>query len=101
MKKMLTRITFELWHYEKETKKDGKHSGLSGDCSGLFGDCTGLSGDCTCLSGHCTGLSGNCTGLFGNCSGLFGALDDCKITEKEREKGVPITLLIKGKDTDD
>ena len=87
MKKMLTRITFELWHYEKETKKDGKHSGLSGHCTGLSGDCSSL--------------FGNCSGLFGNCTHLSGDLDDCKITEKEREKGVPITLLIKGKDTDD
>ena len=110
MKKLLEITIKNLYHYNKNGKKiDGKNdlmrgncsglsgdcSGLSGNCSGLSGDCSGLSGDCSGLSGNCSGLSGDCSGLIGNCTGLRGDLDDCEITDKEREKGIIVDDLIK------
>jgi len=40
-------------------------------------------------------LRGNCSGLRGNCSDLSGDLDNCKITDEEREKGIDIKELSK------
>jgi hypothetical protein len=40
-------------------------------------------------------LRGDCTGLSGDCSGLRGDLDDCEITEEDREKGINIKDLVK------
>ena len=78
-------------------------SGLFGNCSGLFGKISGeLFGNCSGLSGDISsGLSGNISsGLFGNISGIRGCVDnivgnlnDCNITEKEREKGIDIKDL--------
>ena len=102
MKKELTRTTNNLYYYKGEVRVDGKNpdmyrdcTDLSGDCSGLSGNCSGLSGDCSGLYGDCTGLSGNCSGLYGDCTGLRGDLDDCEITDEDREKGVDIKELIK------
>jgi len=46
------------------------------------------------MSGDCSGLEGDCSGLRGNCSELWGNLYYCKITEKERKKGIDIRDLI-------
>ena len=37
---------------------------------------------------------GNCTGIYGNMTKVFGNLDACKLTEKERKKGIDIENLI-------
>ena len=87
MKKALTHVENRLWHYVGE-KVDGKNSKMTGDCSGLTGNCTGLTGDCTDLTGNCTGLRGDCTDLRGN-------IDDCDLTDEDREKGINIRDLIK------
>lgn len=80
MKKALTK-TKEPYHYKDGIRVEGKNNLMSGDCSNLSGDCSGLSGDCTGLRGNCTCLSGN--------------LNDCEITDEEREKGINIEELIK------
>jgi hypothetical protein len=109
MKKFLIKINkYKLYHVvsgqEIEGKKPnlngdcswmrGNCSWLLGDCSGLRGDCTGLIGDCTGLIGDCTMLRGDCTGLRGDCSWLSGNIDDCDISDDERENGIDITDLI-------
>jgi len=88
MKKELTRTTNNLYYYKGEVRVDGKNPDMYRDCTDLIGDCTDLSGDCS-------GLSGNCSGLYGDCTGLRGDLDDCEITDEDREKGVDIKELIK------
>ena len=40
-------------------------------------------------------IFGCLSGLWGNVSGLRGDVDDCKITDEERENGVDIKELIK------
>jgi hypothetical protein len=40
-------------------------------------------------------LRGDVSGLWGNASGLRGDVDECKITDEERENGVDIKELIK------
>lgn len=74
MKTNLTRINSALYHYLNGKKLDGKNTNMSGNCSRLSGDCSGLSGDC---------------------SNLRGDLDDCDITQEDREKGINIEDLIK------
>ena len=89
MKKALQIVKKELYYYDENGKKIlGVHESLKGDFTYLKGDCTYLKGDCTYLKGDCTGLRGDCTGLRGD-------LDNCKITEEERENGIKIWDLVK------
>jgi|GEM_PF-2599469 len=87
MKRKLKKTHKDLYYYSDEEKIIGKNPKMNGDCSGLRGDCTYLSGNCTGLRGVCTYLSGDCTGIRGD-------LDDCEITDEEREKGININDLI-------
>jgi len=66
MKKCLKKRKFELFYY-----KDGIR----------------IMGENPLMSGNCTGLSGDCTGLYGD-------LNNCDLSEKDREKGIKITELV-------
>jgi len=78
----------------------GSRIGLSGDLTGLRGLCTLLYGDGSGLWGDCTHLSGDCTGVWGDCTGVVGSLNDCRLTQLDRELGVHITeLLVVSKDS--
>jgi len=81
MKKALERIKNELYYYKNNEKIIGIPSGLRGNVSGLRGDVSGLRGDVS--------------GLRGNVSGLRGDVNNCRITKREREKGVNIADLVK------
>lgn len=73
----------------------GNYSLLRGNCSRLRGDCSGLEGDCSHLRGKCTGgLRGDCSGLWGDLSGLWGNLEDCEISDGERQAGIAIRELV-------
>ena len=75
MEKALTKVSNELYYYDKNTKrKEGKNDKMSGNCSRLRGDCSYLRGDC---------------------SGLRGDLTDCEITNEDRNKGINIEDLVK------
>ncbi len=114
MKARLRRSFIELYHFFNGEQIPAIHYGLRGDCSKLQGDCSGLRGDCSGLQGDCSGLQGDCSGLWGNCSGLWGDcsglrgdcsglrgncsglqgdLDQCEITDKEREQGLYLSDL--------
>ena len=67
MKKALERIKNELYYYKNNEKIIGIPSGLRGNVSGLRGDVSGLRGD----------------------------VNNCRITKREREKGVNIADLVK------
>ena len=90
MKRKLTMIEHDIFHYKNGKLVKGLHDILRGDVTGLRGDVTGLSGDVTGLSGHVTGLSGDVTGLSGD-------VTDCEISDAEREKGVDVAELVLGK----
>ena len=81
MKKLLTKIENDLYHYKGMKKVIGKNEDLRGNCSALYGNCSDLYGDCS--------------GLRGDCSDLRGDLDDCEITTDERKSGVLMSDLIK------
>jgi len=66
---------------------------LRGDVSGLSGDISYLSGNISGLSGDISGLSGDVSGLRGNCTNFEGDIDECGLTDEEREKGVDINDL--------
>ena len=102
MKKLLTKIEYNLYHIKDGVRIKGVHSklygnvsGLSGNVSGLSGYVSGLSGDVSGLSGNVSGLYGNVSGLFGYVSGLSGDVSDCEITDEDRAKGIDISELIK------
>ena len=47
------------------------------------------------LRGKCTGgLRGDCSGLWGDLSGLWGNLEDCEISDGERQAGIAIRELV-------
>ena len=81
---------------KKMLVKKGNVTGLrgSGNVSGLSGDVTALSGDVTNLRGNVTGLRGYVTGLSGYVTGLIGDVDECGLTESDRQAGVEISELI-------
>ena len=91
MKNLLQKSKSTLWWYDDDgvLHDDGSlPTGISGDVSGLRGYVSGLSGDVTGIRGDVTGLSGDATGIRGN-------VDDCEITDEEREKGVDVKALVK------
>ena|SRR3990167_9352547 len=113
MKKALKKIKEqEIFFYDNGIKKiiDRKDKstyprGLSGNINnGLFGKISRelfgkisreLFGNITGIYGHInTGLFGNISGVFGNCSNVQGDIDECEITEKERETLININDLI-------
>ena len=53
-----------------------------------------LYGDYSNIYGDCSGLRGDCTGLMGDCSGVTGNLDECELTDEERETDINIRDLI-------
>ena len=94
MKKALNLKSVSTYYFVKGEKIYGLPSGLSGDVSGLSGNVSGLSGNVRGLSGDVSGLSGDVSGLRGDVSGLRGDLDDCELTDEEREAGVDVADLV-------
>jgi len=87
MKKELTKLTTELYFYKDGIKKIVDYKDKSTYPSGLYGDINGLYGDIG-------GLYGNISGLYGNATNIAGNLDNCDISDKDREKGINIEDLI-------
>ena len=74
MKRALKNMnTTGLYHFVDGVRIAGAPSGLWGDVSGLRGDVSGLLGDV---------------------SGLWGDVDECSLTDEEREKGVDASTLV-------
>ena len=79
----------------------GYVSGLHGDVSDLHGDVSDLSGYVSDLQGYVSGLQGDVTflwgdasGLWGDASGLRGDVDDCDISQAERDARIDVKSLI-------
>ena len=66
----------KLYHYKDGIKIIGPNLSMSGSYSGLWGNCSGLRGDCSWL--------------WGDCSRLRLDLDDCEISNVNREVGIDI-----------
>ena len=66
MKKSLTKTSNTIHHYKDGVRIEGAHSGIRGDVSDIRG----------------------------NVSGIRGNLDDCEITDADREKGININDLV-------
>ena len=67
MKKALRKTEERCWYFVGGVRNSGCHDRLSGDVSGL---------------------SGNVSGLRGDVSGLYGNVDDCELSDDERNAGV-------------
>ena len=103
MKKLLQKITTTELYFRKNGVKqvvDGRNkdtypSGLTGNISELTGDISGLTGNISELTGNISSrLTGNISGVYGDATNISGDLDECKITEEEREKGINIEDLV-------
>ena len=101
MLKKLQRKSSTIFHFVDGKRIEGAPpdvcgnlSGVSGDLSGVRGNLSGVSGDLTDVSGSLSGVSGNLSGVSGNLSGVSGDLDECKISDDDREKGIDIEDLI-------
>jgi len=84
-----------LYHRVDGKRVEGPHAQLTGDTSGLWGCVSpGLRVEVSGLRGNVTGLRGHVTGLRGCVSGLWGNIDDCGLTDEDRERGVDIANLV-------
>lgn len=73
------------------TALSGDTSGLdpASEVSGIYGECdSGLTGVVSRF------LIGDIRGLTGDCTGIYGYIDDCKLTNEDRDMGVNISDLI-------
>ena len=46
------------------------------------------------IKGDLFGITGNLSGITGDFTGITGNIDDCEITQEERDKGINIHDLI-------
>ena len=46
------------------------------------------------ITGNLSGITGNLSGITGDLTGITGNIDDCEITQEERDKGINIYDLI-------
>ena len=103
MKKALTKKNKELYFYNEKVKKcivDYKDKktypkNIKGDISEIWGNISGLWGNIGELWGNINGLRGNISGLLGDATNISGDIDDCELTDKDREKGININDLVK------
>ena len=72
MKQCLTR-SYKLYHFINGKRIEGAHDKIRGDVSGIVGNVSGISGDVSRITGN---------------------IDDCWITDDERETGIKIEDLI-------
>ena len=61
----------------------------------VSGDLTGVRGDLSNVSGDLTGVSGDLSGVRGCLTGIRGNVDECELTDTDRETGVDVADLIK------
>jgi len=74
MKKVLTKIGTNIYYLKDGVKIIGTHSKISGNVSNISGDVSGIRGDVT---------------------GIEGNLNEARITDEERSKGINISDLCK------
>ena len=92
--KMEKKLTRNNQIYGDMTGIRGDVTGIRGDVTGISGDVTGISGDMTGIRGDVTGISGDMTGIRGNVTGIIGNIDECEISNQERQDGINIKELI-------
>ena len=80
MKRALSKVK-GLYYYNKDGKK------IYAFPDWIWGDFAGI-------SGHVTGIRGDATGIRGDVTGIRENIDDCELTDEEREKGIDIQELI-------
>jgi len=80
MKKALKKKTSVIYHYKDGVRVDGAPDTVSGNLSGIHGNLTYIRGDLTGIRGDLTGIRGN--------------IDDCELTDEDRERGVDISELV-------
>ena len=86
MLRKLSKSNATTWYY-----KDGAR--VLGHPPGVFGNLTGVRGELSGVWGDLSGVSGELTGVSGELTGVRGYLDDCKITQSDRDRGIDISEL--------
>ena len=95
MKKLLKRIDRKTITVSELRKNRNLRPDITGSISSnVHGSLTGVSGSLDGVSGSLDGVSGSLTGVHGCLDGVSGNIDDCEITDTERENGINIDDLI-------
>ena len=87
MKKTLTKTISQTFYYKNGERIEGVHNGINGDVSDIYGNVSGI-------SGNVSGIRGNVSGIYGDMSDISGNIDNCELTNEEREVGVNIKDLV-------
>ena len=84
-----------FWINWDGTLQEGTHNQLSGTAN-INGNCSAINGILReDLRGYVSEhLQGDITGLYGDCTNVHGNIDNCNLTQEEREAGVDITTLV-------
>src|SRR3990167_764010 len=97
MKKALKRNPKSYWYWKDGKKIFDKPNSIVGEIPAcVSGDLSSVRGEIpACVSGDLSGVWGEIPAdVRGNLSGVSGNLDDCGLTDEEREAGVKIEDLI-------
>lgn len=77
-----------LFWMNEQGRQEGPRAEIRGRIGKVWGDCSRLTGDVS-------GLKGNVTGIIGDASGVRGDIEECNLTQAERDTGVQIESLIR------
>jgi len=87
MIKKLKKLECQIYHYKESKLIFGPHENIRGDV-------TYITGDVSNITGNVSYITGNVSGIRGNMSGITGDIDECKISDKDRESGISIHDLV-------
>ena len=89
------KIVIERKYYERlEISIRGNIRYISGDVSSIRGDVSSISGDVSYISGDVSYISGDVSSIRGDVSYISGNVDECELTEEDRENEINIEDLI-------
>lgn len=72
----------------------GNTTSIYGNATGVYGSCIFISGDISRVTGNISSLKGHLTGISGDITKINGDIDDCEITDEERNNGIIIDDLV-------
>jgi len=94
MLRKLSKSNATTWYYKDGARVLGHPPGVFGNLTGVRGNLTGVRGELSGVWGDLSGVSGELTGVSGELTGVRGYLDDCEITQSDRDRGIDISELI-------
>ena len=69
-------------------------SNIKGNASGIYGDVSNIKGNASGIYGDVSNIKGYVSGIIGDVSGIIGDIDECELSEQDRQNEVNIQDLI-------